>query len=148
MPLDSFHPLVARWFAGRFGQPTEPQRRAWPEIAARRNTLVAAPTGSGKTLSAFLVCIDALVRRWLAGELDEKTYVVYVSPLKALGNDIHRNLEVPLAELAQLAADEGLGELPIRAAVRTGDTARITLLVAHFGQESCAIGLGRDGDRR
>jgi ATP-dependent Lhr-like helicase len=117
-----FHPLVESWFAERFGEPTEPQRRGWPEIAAGRNTLIAAPTGSGKTLAAFLVCLDKLVRRWLDGTLEDKIYVVYVSPLKALGNDIHRNLEVPLAELAAGAEAAGLGALPIRAAVRTGDT--------------------------
>ena len=112
MPLDLFHPLVADWFARRFSGPTEPQLRGWPEIAAGRNTLIAAPTGSGKTLSAFLVCLDRLVRRWLDGTLDDKTYVVYVSPLKALGNDIHRNLEVPLAEIGALAEAAGYGTLP------------------------------------
>jgi ATP-dependent Lhr-like helicase len=116
------HPLVASWFAERFGQPTEPQQRGWPEIAAGRNTLIAAPTGSGKTLAAFLIALDGLVRRWLDGTLEEKIYVVYVSPLKALGNDIHRNLEVPLAEIAARAEVAGMGTLPIRAAVRTGDT--------------------------
>ncbi|HEX3726383.1 MAG TPA: DEAD/DEAH box helicase, partial [Pirellulales bacterium] len=117
-----FHPLVERWFTERFGEPTEPQRRGWPEIAARHNTLIAAPTGSGKTLAAFLVCLDALVRRWCAGTLEDKTYVVYISPLKALGNDIHRNLEVPLAEISGLAEAAGYGPLAVRAAVRTGDT--------------------------
>ena len=154
MPLDLFHPLVADWFADRFGEPTDPQRRGWPEIAAGRNTLIAAPTGSGKTLAAFLVCLDRLVRRWLDGTLDDQTYVVYVSPLKALGNDIHRNLEVPLAELGALAEAAGDGPLPIRAGVRTGDTpaaraagdapppaahpghhARVALPAAHLGQE-------------
>ncbi|MBI3839868.1 MAG: DEAD/DEAH box helicase, partial [Planctomycetia bacterium] len=122
MALDFFHPLVEQWFSSRFGQPTDPQQRGWPEIAAGRNTLIAAPTGSGKTLAAFLVCLDRLLRRWLDGTLEEKTYVVYVSPLKALGNDIHRNLEVPLAEISALAAAAGYGPLPIRALVRTGDT--------------------------
>lgn len=122
MPPDFFHPLVDRWFAERFAAPTEPQERGWQEIAAGRHTLIAAPTGSGKTLAAFLVCLDRLVRRWLEGELEDKTYVVYVSPLKALGNDIHRNLEVPLAELSDRALAAGFGRLPIRAMVRTGDT--------------------------
>ena len=122
MSLDLFHPLVRQWFAGRFGQPTEPQLRGWPEIAAGRHTLIAAPTGSGKTLAAFLVCLDRLLRKWLEGKLPEGIEVVYVSPLKALSNDIQRNLETPLAELAALAAENGLGELPIRTAVRTGDT--------------------------
>ena len=117
-----FHPLVESWFLARFGGPTEPQRLGWPHIAAGRNTLIAAPTGSGKTLAAFLVCLDRLFRRWLAGDLIDAVDVVYVSPLKALSNDIHRNLEVPLAELAQLAAEQGLGVPPIRTAVRTGDT--------------------------
>src|SRR5262245_12760985 len=117
-----FHPLVDRWFAERFGEPTEPQTRGWPEIAAGRNTLIAAPTGSGKTLAAFLVCIDRLLSRWLDGSLEDKVYVVYVSPLKALSNDIHRNLDVPLVEIAQRAAEAGHGTLPIHTAVRTGDT--------------------------
>ncbi len=122
MSLDHFHPLVAAWFAERFAAPTDPQERGWREIAAGRHTLVAAPTGSGKTLAAFLVCLDGLVRRWVAGELEEKTYVVYVSPLKALSNDIHRNLEEPLAELAERFEAAGYGTLPIRSMVRTGDT--------------------------
>src|SRR6185436_71989 len=122
MSLDHFHPLVDAWFAERFAAPTDPQERGWREIAAGRHTLIAAPTGSGKTLAAFLVCLDGLVRRWTAGELEDKTYVVYVSPLKALSNDIHRNLEEPLAELAERFEAAGYGKLPIRAMVRTGDT--------------------------
>ncbi len=122
MLFADFHPVVARWFAERFGEPTAPQQRGWPEIEAGRHTLIAAPTGSGKTLAAFLVCLDRLVRRWLDGALEEQTYVVYVSPLKALGNDIHRNLEEPLAELAERFEAAGYGKLPIRALVRTGDT--------------------------
>src|SRR6476659_6733550 len=115
-----FHLIIDSWFRAKFGEPTEPQRLGWPEIAAGRNTLIAAPTGSGKTLAAFLIALDGLVRRWLDGTLEEKIYVVYVSPLKALGNDIHRNLEVPLAEIAARAEVAGMGTLPIRAAVRTG----------------------------
>src|SRR5205823_6658935 len=122
MSLDLFHPLVRQWFTNRFGQPTEPQLRGWPEIAAGKHTLIAAPTGSGKTLAAFLVCLDRLFRQWLEGKLPEGTEVVYVSPLKALSNDIQRNLQTPLAEISALAAQAGLGELPIRTAVRTGDT--------------------------
>jgi len=122
MHLDGFHPLIRDWFATRLGEPTDPQRRGWPEISAGRHALIAAPTGSGKTLAAFLVCLDKLFRQWQAGELEEKISVVYVSPLKALSNDIQRNLEAPLAELAELAVTEGLGNLPIRAMVRTGDT--------------------------
>ncbi len=122
MPFDFFHPLIDQWFTSRFGEPTDPQQRGWPEIADGHNTLIAAPTGSGKTLAAFLVCLDRLLRRWLDGKLEEKTYVVYVSPLKALGNDIHRNLEVPLAEISELATVAGYGPLPIRSLVRSGDT--------------------------
>src|SRR5215510_4294420 len=122
MPLDLFHPLIQHWFADRFGQPTEPQTRGWPEIAAGKHTLIAAPTGSGKTLAAFLVCIDRLFRQWLEGTLPDGTQVVYVSRLKALSNDIQRNLQTPLAEIAALAAEAGLAELPVRTAVRTGDT--------------------------
>ncbi len=120
--LSTFHPLIQTWFRGRFGDPTEPQRRGWPEILAGRNTLIAAPTGSGKTLAAFLACLDRLVRDSLAGTLTETTRVVYVSPLKALSNDIHRNLEVPLAELHEAAIAAGHQPIPIRALVRTGDT--------------------------
>src|SRR6188508_507687 len=122
MSLELFHPRVRQWFTSRFGQPTEPQLRGWPEIAAGRHTLIAAPTGSGKTLAAFLVCLDRLFRQWTLGSLADGTQVVYVSPLKALSNDIQRNLQTPLAEIAALAVEAGLGELPIRTAVRTGDT--------------------------
>ncbi|MBV9610062.1 MAG: DEAD/DEAH box helicase, partial [Acidobacteria bacterium] len=116
------HPLVQDWFVARFGTPTEPQEQGWPEILAARNTLISAPTGSGKTLAAFLACIDRLVRRALAGELQDRTSVLYVSPLKALGNDIQKNLEVPLGEILQLAGERGLLMPEIRTAVRTGDT--------------------------
>src|SRR5688500_9617312 len=102
-----FHPEVARWFEETFGPPTEPQRRGWPEIAAGKDTLIAAPTGSGKTLAAFLFCIDGLLRRAQTGALEDRTYVVYVSPLKALSHDIHVNLQRPLAELtARLAVTQ------------------------------------------
>ena len=116
------HPLVAEWFVGRFGSPTEPQEYGWPEILAGRTTLISAPTGSGKTLAAFLICIDRLVRKALQGELSDRTEVLYVSPLKALGNDIQKNLEVPLGEILALAAERGLLMPEIRTAVRTGDT--------------------------
>lgn len=122
MALELFHPLVRGWFERRFGAPTEPQRRGWPEIAAGKHTLIAAPTGSGKTLAAFMVCLDRLWRQWLKGVLADGVQVVYVSPLKALSNDIQRNLQTPLAELAEVARGEGLGSLPIRVALRTGDT--------------------------
>ncbi|MBX7165090.1 MAG: DEAD/DEAH box helicase [Pirellulales bacterium] len=122
MKPDVFHPLVADWFTERFGQPTEPQRHGWPSIAAGRNTLIAAPTGSGKTLAAFLFCIDRLVRQGLEGRLPDTTQVLYVSPLKALSNDIRRNLEVPLQEIGARAAATGWALPELRAAVRTGDT--------------------------
>ena len=116
------HPLVAEWFLGRFGSPTEPQEQGWPEILAGRTTLISAPTGSGKTLAAFLICIDRLVRKALEGTLQNRTEVVYVSPLKALGNDIQKNLDGPLSEILALAAERGLLMPEIRTAVRTGDT--------------------------
>ena len=116
------HPLVAEWFVTRFGTPTEPQEQGWPEILTGRTTLISAPTGSGKTLAAFLICIDRLVRKALQGELHDRTEVLYVSPLKALGNDIQKNLEVPLGEILALAAERGLLMPEIRTAVRTGDT--------------------------
>jgi ATP-dependent Lhr-like helicase len=123
MPLHDFHPAVARWFARRFPAPTEAQAAAWPAIRAGRDTLVAAPTGSGKTLTAFLAALDALVRRGLApGGLPDETAVVYVSPLKALSNDIRANLEEPLAGIRAELAAMGLPEVEIRTAVRTGDT--------------------------
>jgi len=120
--LSGFDPLVSEWFTTRFGGPTEPQARGWPEIHAGRDVLVCAPTGSGKTLAAFLISIDALVRQARLGELPDRTQVVYVSPLKALSNDVHKNLEVPLAEIAELARLRGVPVAPIRAALRTGDT--------------------------
>jgi ATP-dependent Lhr-like helicase len=116
------HPLVAEWFVRKFGTPTEPQEQGWPHILAGRTTLISAPTGSGKTLAAFLACIDRLVRKALAGDLSDRTEVLYVSPLKALGNDIQKNLEVPLSEILQMAGERGLLMPEIRTAVRTGDT--------------------------
>src|SRR6516165_3322547 len=116
------HPLVAEWFVSRFGTPTEPQEQGWPHIVAGRTTLISAPTGSGKTLTAFLACVDRLVRKALAGDLQDRTEVLYISPLKALGNDIQKNLEVPLGEILAMAAERGLLMPPIRTAVRTGDT--------------------------
>src|ERR1700756_379222 len=116
------HPLVQDWFVRRFGTPTEPQEEGWPHILAGRTTLISAPTGSGKTLAAFLACIDRLVRKALAGELQDRTEVLYVSPLKALGNDIQKNLEGPLGEILQMAGERGVLMPEIRTAVRTGDT--------------------------
>ncbi|HWY19981.1 MAG TPA: DEAD/DEAH box helicase [Candidatus Acidoferrum sp.] len=116
------HPLVAEWFVQRFATPTEPQEQGWPHILAGRTTLISAPTGSGKTLAAFLACIDRLVRKALAGDLADRTEVLYVSPLKALGNDIQKNLEIPLGEILAMAGERGLLMPEIRTAVRTGDT--------------------------
>ena len=122
MPLRDFDPLVAEWFAGRFERPTEPQQAGWPEIRAGRDVLLSAPTGSGKTLAAFLICLDRLIRLARSGDLPDRTSVVYVSPLKALSNDIEKNLSGPLAEIAALAARRGVRLPAIRTAVRTGDT--------------------------
>jgi RAD3-like DEAD/DEAH box helicase len=120
--LEWAHPVVQEWFVNRFGTPTEPQEQGWPHILRGSTTLVSAPTGSGKTLAAFLACIDSLVRQALSGGLIDRTEVLYVSPLKALGNDIKTNLEIPLSEIQQLAFARGLLMPQIRAAVRTGDT--------------------------
>ena len=116
------HPLVQEWFINKFGTPTEPQEQGWPHILAGRTTLISAPTGSGKTLAAFLICIDRLVRKALSGDLTDRTEILYISPLKALGNDIQKNLEGPLGEITALAGEKGLLMPEIRAAVRTGDT--------------------------
>ncbi len=116
------HPLVQEWFTARFSTPTEPQEQGWPHILAGHTTLISAPTGSGKTLAAFLACINRLVCKALAGELRDRTEVLYVSPLKALGNDIQKNLEIPLGEILRMAGERGLLMPEIRTAVRTGDT--------------------------
>src|SRR5258708_6366512 len=120
--LEWAHPLVRDWFVGCFGRPTEPQQEGWPQILAGKTTLISAPTGSGKTLAAFLICIDRLVRKAIRGELTDCTEVLYVSPLKALSNDIQKNLEIPLGEILQLAGQRGILMPEIRIAVRTGDT--------------------------
>jgi ATP-dependent Lhr-like helicase len=120
--LDVFHPAVARWFRAHFDAPSEVQVHAWPAIQAGRPTLIAAPTGSGKTLAAFLAAIDQLVREGLEAPLPDATQVLYVSPLKALSNDIHRNLELPLNGIRDALLESGLPDVPVRAQVRTGDT--------------------------
>ena len=117
-----FDPLVAGWFADSFRGATPPQEAGWQKIAAGRDTLIAAPTGSGKTLAAFLWAIDELVREARAGTLADATSVVYVSPLKALGNDIEKNLAVPLAAIRERADAAGVDLQGIRVAVRSGDT--------------------------
>ena len=122
MSLDNFHPAVAAWFAGAFPEPTAPQLHAWPAIQAGRHTLIAAPTGSGKTLSAFMAAIDELIRRGVDSPLPDETSVVYVSPLKALSNDIRINLDAPIAGIRDKLLEMGLPDVEIRTAVRTGDT--------------------------
>lgn len=122
MPLSAFDSLTRRWFTERFSAVTEPQMLGWPEIRAGRDVLISAPTGSGKTLAAFLIALDSLIRKSRSGELQNCTEVLYVSPLKALGNDVQKNLDVPLSGIADLAAQEGILLAPIRTAVRTGDT--------------------------
>ena len=118
-----FHPAVAEWFDRSFAAPTLAQAAAWPAIQAGRHTLIAAPTGSGKTLAAFLAAIDGLVRQGLEDGLADATQIVYVSPLKALSNDIRRNLETPLAGIADALRRQGQPAVDIRTWVRTGDTA-------------------------
>ncbi len=121
--LHRFHPAVSRWFEGRFGALTPAQAAAWPHIKDGRHTLVAAPTGSGKTLCAFLSAIDDLVRRGQDGELPDELAVLYVSPLKALSTDIEKNLQEPLRGIREALVSTGLSDVEIRTAVRTGDTA-------------------------
>ncbi|HEU4664826.1 MAG TPA: DEAD/DEAH box helicase, partial [Dokdonella sp.] len=122
MPIDTFHPAVAAWFRRAFEAPTPAQAEAWPAIASGRHTLIAAPTGSGKTLAAFLAAIDDLVRRGVEGGLPDETAVVYVSPLKALSNDVRINLERPLAGIRDELLQQWLPDVEIRTMVRTGDT--------------------------
>jgi ATP-dependent Lhr-like helicase len=120
--LDAFHSLIRRWFLERFEAPTRPQQEGWASIVGGQPTLIAAPTGSGKTLAAFLWSIDRLFKRAISGELKDQTSVVYVSPLKALGNDIGKNLQQPLDDIFHLAYSEGIMLPEIRTAVRSGDT--------------------------
>ncbi|HVS21084.1 MAG TPA: DEAD/DEAH box helicase, partial [Pyrinomonadaceae bacterium] len=120
--LEFFHPAVRRWFRKQFPAPTEPQARAWPAIKQRRHTLIAAPTGSGKTLAAFLSAIDDLVWKAVDGKLVDETQVVYVSPLKALSNDIQINLQEPLRGIQEELEAGGIDAVQIRTLVRSGDT--------------------------
>jgi ATP-dependent Lhr-like helicase len=122
-PTSLFHPAVAEWSDRNFAAPTAAQVEAWPAIQRGQHTLIAAPTGSGKTLAAFLAAIDTLVRQGLQGGLADETQIVYVSPLKALSNDIQRNLEAPLAGIREALRRQELPEVEIRTWVRTGDTA-------------------------
>jgi ATP-dependent Lhr-like helicase len=122
MPLEHFHPAVSRWFAGAFAAPTAVQLKAWEAIASRRNALISAPTGSGKTLAAFLAAIDDLVKQAVEGTLTDATQVLYVSPLKALSNDVQKNLEAPLEGIRRECLSEDFQDAPIRAQVRSGDT--------------------------
>src|SRR2546425_5628010 len=116
MPLAHFHPTIGRWFAQRFGEPTEPQREGWPHIRTGRHTLISAPTGMGKTIAGYLWAIDSLARQGIS--LRDEMQVLYVSPLRALSNDVQKNLSGPLRELREIDP-----ELPeIRVLVRTGDT--------------------------
>ncbi|PWT87863.1 MAG: ATP-dependent DNA helicase [Blastocatellia bacterium] len=156
MNLELFHPAVSRWFARTFPAPTQPQLQAWQEIKQHRHTLIAAPTGSGKTLAAFLSAIDDLVRLGLEGKLDDTTHVIYVSPLKALSNDIQRNLQFPLEGIEQELKLLNLPEVNIRTLVRTGDTpaaerTAMTKRPPHIvvtTPESLYILLTSDGGRR
>src|SRR5258705_4946660 len=156
MNLEIFHPAVARWFEQSFPAPTEPQAQAWPAIKQGRHTLIAAPTGSGKTLAAFLSAIDDLVWKAAAGKLTDETHVVYVSPLKALSNDIQINLQQPLQGIQKNLETAGINSVEIRTWVRTGDTpakdrAAMTKKPPHIvvtTPESLYILLTSDGGRR
>src|SRR4051812_19121095 len=121
-PLDLFHPLVRTWFAETLGEPSAPQRAGWPAIAAGSDTLILAPTGTGKTLAAFLYELNTLITEGLEQPLANAIHLLYISPLKALNNDVQRNLELPLSQLEQRFEANGQKFPEIRVAVRTGDT--------------------------
>src|SRR2546425_2841946 len=122
MHFVQFHPAVARWFEQAFRSPTQPQARGWPAIQSGRHVLISAPTGSGKTLAAFLASLDVLFREGIEAKLGDETEIVYVSPLKALSNDIRKNLQEPLAGIRALMHESEGCEIDVRAEVRTGDT--------------------------
>src|ERR1700678_4407750 len=122
--LDRCHPAVAAWFSRTFDAPTPAQEKAWPALQSGQHALVAAPTGSGKTFAAFLAAIDQLVREGLAGPLPDETRIVYVSPLKALSNDIQRNLDAPLEGIREQLAALGLPDVAIRAVMCTAATSQ------------------------
>jgi len=155
-PSGLFHPAVAAWFERTFRAPTAAQTQAWPAIKACRNVLVAAPTGSGKTFAAFMAAIDDLVRQGLDEGLRDETQVVYVSPLKALSNDIQKNLQEPLAAIRTALREQGLGDVEIRTWVRTGDTpagerqrmGRRSPHIVVTTPESLYVLLGSDAGRR
>src|SRR6516162_9082842 len=155
-PSRLFHPAVAAWFERTFRAPTAAQTQAWPAIKAGRNVLVAAPTGSGKTFAAFMAAIDDLVRQGLDGGLQDETQVIYVSPLKALSNDIQKNLDAPLSGIRAALRAQGLGDVEIRTWVRTGDTPagerqRMVRRPPHIvvtTPESLYVLLGSDAGRR
>src|ERR1700737_1612908 len=122
MSFSNFHPVTQRWFSETLGEPTTAQLRGWDSIRDRRHTLIAAPTGSGKTLAAFLTALDDLYVESLTNPLPDEVRVVYVSPLKALSADIHKNLAEPRRGIKRIAEEMGLEAPRITAAVRTGDT--------------------------
>ncbi len=167
MPLSSFDPLVREWFEARFSTATEPQKLGWPEIRAGHDVLISAPTGAGKTLSAFLTAIDDLVRQARLGELPNQTQVLYVSPLKALSNDIRKNLDGPLEGIAALARAQGIPLAEIRTArshrrharlrtpahdqtraAHSGDHAGVAVHPADRRGTAQNAGFGADPDRR
>src|SRR5262245_55423916 len=121
-PLAAFHPIVRKWFSETLGEPSAPQREGWPAIASGDDTLILAPTGTGKTLSAFLWELNALIVEGQSTPLANALHILYVSPLKALSNDIQRNLELPLTQLKERFTAAGEVFPEIRVAVRTGDT--------------------------
>jgi ATP-dependent Lhr-like helicase len=122
MSFERFHPIVQHWFTAEVGEPTSAQRRGWESIRDGRHTLIAAPTGSGKTLAAFLSAIDDLLQEGLREPIPDEVRVLYVSPLKALSADIHKNLAEPRKAIRRLAEEAGVDAPRITAAVRTGDT--------------------------